>query len=557
MSSRVERKFRDEGLAGVARAVGRRLGLVAPPGPPWAPAVAPNSEVPTWENLTIEPSADLLPLVDRLDVDPAQLTEEQRLYREQGFLVLPQAIPHELIDRYCKVREQLGSPGGYPYTTPYMDVPEVKDLCLYPPLAQRLEALLDEPMGAHLILSGWVSTERDWHQDAYLNPEEVGGYYCAVWFALDDIHPDSGPFEYVPGSHKWGHMSRDRVLAHIPPELHDHPAWPVYSERFLTDIFDNEVRRRGLKTEKFLAKKGDILIWHTRLMHRGSMPAQPGLERRTIISHYRSIHRHRCPDMPEVEQYAPEQGGGYFFVFPEVDAGFEVKRSDRVQMSNLYLKGRGLELGALHPPGVTVDYVDRMTREDLLERYPELEAEKLVTPTIIEDGFQLTSVPDGTQDFVIANHVIEHSPDPVQAILTWNRVLRPGGVLLMAVPIADECFDKGREITTLEHHLDDYRAVFEGRLDDFRQSNRAHYAEWVNVSEVTLNREAGNPQVSEEEAAARIDLLDQEGFEIHFHTYTATSLGELLQHVATHLGGPKLVDLVENGSELIVALRKP
>jgi len=39
-----------------------------------------------------------------------------------------------------------------------------------------------------------------------------------------------------------------------------------------------------------------VLIWHGRLLHRGSRPTNPSLLRRALISHYSGIN-HR-PDMP-------------------------------------------------------------------------------------------------------------------------------------------------------------------------------------------------------------------------------------------------------------------
>ena len=44
----------------------------------------------------------------------------------------------------------------------------------------------------HLALTGWISTQRDWHQDDYLNPPFVANWYAAVWMALDDISAESG-----------------------------------------------------------------------------------------------------------------------------------------------------------------------------------------------------------------------------------------------------------------------------------------------------------------------------------------------------------------------------
>ena len=52
-------------------------------------------------------------------------------------------------------------------------------------------------MVLHLNLTGWISSERNWHQDDYLNSAEINGWYLAVWMALDDVSPNSGPFQFI------------------------------------------------------------------------------------------------------------------------------------------------------------------------------------------------------------------------------------------------------------------------------------------------------------------------------------------------------------------------
>ena len=71
---------------------------------------------------------------------------------------------------------------------------------------------------------------------------------------------------------------------------------------------------------------------------------------------------------------------------------------------------------------------------------------------MIDDGETLATVPDSPRDFVIANHFIEHTEDPIaHAAATTLRVLRPGGVLYMAVPDKRFTFDVDRPVTPLEH----------------------------------------------------------------------------------------------------------
>ena len=46
-----------------------------------------------------------------------------------------------------------------------------------------------------------------------------------------------------------------------------------------------------------------------------------------------------------------------------------------------------------------------------------------------------TKLPDATYDVVMANHVLEHIPDDLEAMRELFRVLKPGGVALLTTPI--------------------------------------------------------------------------------------------------------------------------
>ena len=142
-----------------------------------------------------EPDPTLLPALDQPDVDLATLTPEQRAWRQDGVVILRQFLPDGVLDPYIARRVEFDRPTGRRSPAPYLHIDELRELCLYPPLRQSLRALIGEEMMLHLDRPGWVSTERNWHQDDYLNPPFVNSWYAAVWIALDHIHPDSGPFE--------------------------------------------------------------------------------------------------------------------------------------------------------------------------------------------------------------------------------------------------------------------------------------------------------------------------------------------------------------------------
>ena len=296
--------------------------LPPPPAPPppfrSLPKAAPRpvGQPITFDELSEQLDPGLLPPLDRPGIDEQRLTPEQLSWRRDGVVELRGFLPDALVDAYIARRSEIG-PLGWLDPTPYLRVPELRDLALYPPMMAIMESLLSEPMMLHLALTGWVSSERAWHQDDYLNPPFVASWYAAVWIALDDIHPDSGPFEYLPGSHHWGLLRRDKVMTFLTDEeltrkeaLTGHNQWEKYAERFVTPAVDRQIAQSGLSTRQFLGRKGDVLIWHGRLMHRGSKPNVPNMPRRSLITHYSGIN-HRT-DMPNRAQH---EGGGSYALF--------------------------------------------------------------------------------------------------------------------------------------------------------------------------------------------------------------------------------------------------
>jgi hypothetical protein len=273
----------------------------------------PNSI--TFADLSEMPNHVNLPPLDQPGVDEATLTPEQRSWRDDGVVILRNFLPDAIMDPYIAKRRALGVAGGWLSPVPFLQVPELRQLALYPPLMQTLENLIGEPMLLHLALTGWISTERNWHQDDYLNPPFVNSWYAAVWIALDKIDPASGPFEYVPGSHRWPLLRGEKVRGFMTEAEHARREngvnhWPKYTERFVVPAIEAVIAESGVPVRNFIGEKGDVLIWHGRLMHRGSQPSIPGLERRSLITHYSGIS-HR----PDITQTAFDDNGQAYAVF--------------------------------------------------------------------------------------------------------------------------------------------------------------------------------------------------------------------------------------------------
>jgi predicted SAM-dependent methyltransferase len=217
----------------------------------------------------------------------------------------------------------------------------------------------------------------------------------------------------------------------------------------------------------------------------------------------------------------------------------------RAAIAERYLHGDGIEIGALHnplpvPSSARVRYVDRMPVPALERQYPELRNETLVEVDIIDDGERLTRLPDASEDFVIANHLLEHCQDPLAALQSMFRVLRPGGVLYLAVPDRRFTFDADRPVTSLEHVLEDHRLGPE-------RSRRQHFEEWVRLVD----------NVEEPEVEHRATSLLEADYSIHFHVWEQSDVLDLLQLARREVGLEFDVELAtRNGHENLFVLRK-
>ncbi len=187
-----------------------------------------------------------------------------------------------------------------------------------------------------------------------------------------------------------------------------------------------------------------------------------------------------------------------------------------------YLRGEGIEVGALDKPmrvpdGVRVRLCDRLTTEELRAHYGIPEAAPV---DFVCDAHTLETVESGTQDFVVANHVFEHMENPLLALQNWVRALKPGGVVFMAIPDKRFTFDRDRQVTPLEHILDE-----QAHPEKTAANRTPHYLEWIH----DVEHEAGDVQ-------ARLEFLLAIQYSIHFHCWTATGLMELFSSASSSLG---------------------
>ncbi len=237
----------------------------------------------------------------------------------------------------------------------------------------------------------------------------------------------------------------------------------------------------------------------------------------------------------------------------------------RDRYSYRHIRGHGLEIGALNRPlpvrrGVRVEYVDRITKKEAVVRFREQSPEIsiIAEPTIIDDGFVLSTVEDNSYDFLVANHVLEHSANPLQTLGNWMRVIKPGGIVFTVVPIAEKTFDRGREITSLEHFIRDYELVKKGDIEEFKNRNREHCRDALTISlrNDRLRKGLEPMEFGHEELERRISEMVETSADIHYHAFSVESYREMIDYFCREINRGEIVAFDVNKDEVICLIRK-
>lgn len=129
-------------------------------------------------------------------------------------------------------------------------------------------------------------------------------------------------------------------------------------------------------------------------------------------------------------------------------------RRERRILEHISRDMRGIEIGPGHAPlcpkrdGWNVLTLDVFDTDELRRRAAD---PATIEPVDLVGAAHDLAVmaPPGDFDFIVSSHNFEHLPDPVRFLRAAEDVLRPGGVVSMAVPDHRRCFDTFRPASTL------------------------------------------------------------------------------------------------------------
>jgi hypothetical protein len=227
-----------------------------------------------------------------------------RRWVADGFVVLEQAVPLEALDRLDADVEAIWT-GTSPIRcfvetaegdTPTLDragprfrnertkvldlhahLDSARDVVFAAPIVRFLALLFERPALAFQSLYFRWGSRQTVHQDTAFVKVSSPLEFAASWIALEDVRPGSGELEYFVGSHRL----EDHVFADGRRWLPDRA-----SEQAYLDALTRRSEEKGLRKERFLARKGDVLIWSADLAHGGSPEVAEGVTRKSLVTHY-------------------------------------------------------------------------------------------------------------------------------------------------------------------------------------------------------------------------------------------------------------------------------
>lgn len=221
-----------------------------------------------------------------------------RRWVSDGYVILDRLIAPDVLDEVWggyekaihsgKIKllpEAAGENDPWPgrYLNPHKKVGAFCRILKHPALLRALSVLLGRDLKPLQTIASHKGSQQGLHSDSIHMTTYPLGYLIACWIAMEDIHPDSGPLVYYPGTHKLPHLFSKDVG--ITEEDFRREGYAPYHAKYEPRIRE-VVEQHGSEAHFFHAKKGDVLIWHANLIHGGSERRDLAYSRRAIVCHY-------------------------------------------------------------------------------------------------------------------------------------------------------------------------------------------------------------------------------------------------------------------------------
>jgi phytanoyl-CoA hydroxylase len=139
--------------------------------------------------------------------------------------------------------------------------------------------LLGRPARPFAAINFMTGSRQHLHQDMAVFHIYPHDWLVGAWIACEDVRPESGPLVVHTGSHTSAMFPGFADYPQTNLRTAD-PATAAAYQAWIDDVASRHSRH------EFLARKGEILLWHGMLVHGGAPVAGAGTTRKSMVLHY-------------------------------------------------------------------------------------------------------------------------------------------------------------------------------------------------------------------------------------------------------------------------------
>ncbi len=245
----------------------------------------PDKESKAW--LDVHDSAIVAPQHHLFASFPSAVQEGIRSWSANGYMILENFFSKEDCDAMSADIDRLVRSGELAFTGANKLMfankksASIRKAANDPALKRIMGFLLDKELIAFQTINFIEGSQQRAHSDSVHMTTYPLGYLIAAWVALEDVNEQNGPLFYYPGSHKLPYLLNNDFNEGETAFTLGKKNYPHYE-----DMMQQWVEEKGYKPRSFLAKKGDVLIWHANLVHGGSPILNSKLTRKSLVVHY-------------------------------------------------------------------------------------------------------------------------------------------------------------------------------------------------------------------------------------------------------------------------------
>ena len=162
----------------------------------------------------------------------------------------------------------------------------VRDLIFAPRVLNFMHLVFERRALASQTLGFLRGSAQEAHQDsAYVN-YTLPMQFLASWIALEDVTPGGGELFYYVGSQRMPEFIYGREFKGVEEARRLGATQNLESQlKAHVQRIPRQAETMGLKKERLIAKRGDVLFWNADLAHGGSA-ISGNHTRRSIVTHY-------------------------------------------------------------------------------------------------------------------------------------------------------------------------------------------------------------------------------------------------------------------------------